>query len=82
MSPRQFSRYLADALTSDRTVGSSDEDDEDDNWLGGSRFDPGDVDFELDSNSRAPRSFGFDDRFDAAGPAAFRASSGDSDDVR
>ncbi|GAA5996265.1 uncharacterized protein JCM10292_007496 [Rhodotorula paludigena] len=76
----QFSRYLADALTSDRTVGSSDEDDEDDNWLGGSRFDPGDVDFELDSNSRAPRSFGFDDRFDAAGPAAFRASSGDSDD--
>ncbi|BGP46051.1 sporulation-induced protein [Rhodotorula kratochvilovae] len=76
----QFSRYLADALTSDRAVGSSDEDDEDDNWLGGSRFDPGDVDFELDTESRAPRTFGFDDRFDAAGPSAFGSRAGGSDD--
>lgn len=80
----QFSRYLADALTSDRAVGSSDEDDEDDNWLGGSRFDPGDVDFELDadSDSRTPRAFGFDDRFDAAGPSAFGSRVGTTDDVR
>ncbi|GAA5931202.1 hypothetical protein JCM3775_004960 [Rhodotorula graminis] len=78
----QFSRYLADALTSDRAVGSSDEDDEDDNWLGGSRFDPGDVDFELDADadSRTPRAFGFDDRFDAAGPSAFGSRVGSTDD--
>ncbi|GAA5853148.1 hypothetical protein JCM9279_000874 [Rhodotorula babjevae] len=78
----QFSRYLADALTSDRAVGSSDEDDEDDNWLGGSRFDPGDVDFELDADgdSRTPRAFGFDDRFDAAGPSAFGSRVGATDD--
>ncbi|GAA5824299.1 hypothetical protein JCM3770_004456 [Rhodotorula araucariae] len=76
----QFSRYLADALTSDRAVGSSDEDDEDENWPGGSRFDPGDVDFELDAESRAPRTFGFDDRFDAAGPSAFGSRAGGSDD--
>ncbi|BGP22844.1 sit4-associated protein [Rhodotorula toruloides] len=77
----QFSRYLAHSLTSDRTVGSSDEDDEDDNWLGGSRFDPGDVDFELDaSEGQAMRSFGFDDRFDAAGPSALRFGTSDSDE--
>ncbi|BGO89635.1 hypothetical protein NBRC10512_001512 [Rhodotorula toruloides] len=77
----QFSRYLAQSLTSDRTVGSSDEDDEDDNWLGGSRFDPGDVDFELDTaDGQAPRSFGFDDRFDAAGPSALRFGTSDSDE--
>ncbi|GAA5921785.1 hypothetical protein JCM1841_001862 [Sporobolomyces salmonicolor] len=78
----QFSRYLANAITSDRTdkFGSSDEDDEDDaNWLGGSRFDPGDVDFALDAQARPPERFGFDDRFDAAG-MAFRSAGGDSDD--
>lgn len=80
--PAQFSRYLADALTSDRAVGSSDEDDEDDNWLGGSRFDPGDVDFELDVGNRSPRTFGFDDRFDAAGPSSFGSHADrTSDDV-
>ncbi|GAA6061581.1 hypothetical protein JCM10212_004331 [Sporobolomyces blumeae] len=80
----QFSRYLANAISSDRTdkFGSSDEDDEDDaNWLGGGRFDPGDVDFALDTeSSRTPRSFGFDDRFDEAGPTAFRSAGSDSDE--
>ncbi|GAA6006436.1 hypothetical protein JCM11491_004958 [Sporobolomyces phaffii] len=82
----QFSLYLANAISNDRTdkFGSSDEDDEDDaNWLGGSRFDPGDVDFALssDTDRRPPQSFGFDDRFDEAGPTAFRSAGGsDSDD--
>ena len=81
----QFSLYLANAISNDRTdkFGSSDEDDEDDaNWLGGSRFDPGDVDFALETDGRPQQSFGFDDRFDEAGPTAFRSAGGsDSDDV-
>ncbi|GAA5947303.1 hypothetical protein JCM3765_001616 [Sporobolomyces pararoseus] len=80
----QFSLYLANAISNDRTdkFGSSDEDDEDDaNWLGGSRFDPGDVDFALEADGRPQQSFGFDDRFDEAGPTAFRSAGGsDSDD--
>ncbi|GAA6016562.1 hypothetical protein JCM10207_002842 [Rhodosporidiobolus poonsookiae] len=74
----QFSRYLADALTNDRNAASSDEDEEDDNWLGGSRFDSGD--FELESNGRRPQQFGFDDRFDTAGPSAFRSATGGKTD--
>ncbi|GAA5888010.1 hypothetical protein JCM6882_000247 [Rhodosporidiobolus microsporus] len=73
-----FSRYLADALSSDRIAGSSDEDEEDDAWIGGSgnRFEPGDADFDVDSSSRQARQFGFDDRFDKAGASAFRSAGG------
>ncbi|GAA6027040.1 hypothetical protein JCM8097_006062 [Rhodosporidiobolus ruineniae] len=73
-----FSRYLAQSLASDRTVGSSDEDEDD--WLGSNRFDSGDVDFELDASSHPPRQFGFDDRFDKVGAAAFRASGARNDE--
>ncbi|GAA5931381.1 uncharacterized protein JCM15063_001450 [Sporobolomyces koalae] len=81
----QFSVYLANAISNDRTdkFGSSDEDDEDDaNWLGGSRFDPRDVDFALETDTRSQQTtFGFDDRFDEAGATAFRSAGGsDSDD--
>lgn len=82
----QFSRYLASAIANDRSdkFGSSDEDDEEDDaggWLGGSRFDPGDVDFAL-SDSNGTKKFGFDDRFESAGRQVFCAASPDSDDVR
>lgn len=76
---------MANAISSDRPdkFGSSDEEDdmieEDDaGWLGGTRFDPGDIDFALsESNSTitnnnntngkkstGPIQFGFEDRFD------------------
>lgn len=85
----QFSRYLANAISPDRsnTFGSSDsEDDEDEDdadagWLGTSQFDSGDVDFSLGEASSGPTKFGFDERFESAGQA-FRTTSPDSDDVR
>ncbi|GAA5841518.1 hypothetical protein JCM11251_001248 [Rhodosporidiobolus azoricus] len=77
-----FSRYLADALSSDRIAGSSDEDEEDDAWIGGggNRFEPGDTDFEFDASSRPAQRFGFDDRFDKAGANAFRSAGGADQD--
>ncbi|KAM0756105.1 SAPS-domain-containing protein [Meredithblackwellia eburnea MCA 4105] len=71
----EFSRYLATAMSSDRPA----DDDDEEGWLGGSRFDPGDVDFAL-SDAKGPTTFGFDDRFDSAGERAFRESATDSDD--
>lgn len=79
----QFSRYLADELASDRTVGSSDEDDEDDGWFSGPRrMSAGDGDFAFETPDRATQQFGFDDRFEEAGLSAFRANGFDSDEVR
>lgn len=76
---------MANAISSDRAdkFGSSDEDDEDDDagWLGGTQFDPGDVDFALTESSAAPTKFGFDDRFESTGKQVFRSTSPDSDDV-
>ncbi|GAA5862280.1 hypothetical protein JCM3774_004848 [Rhodotorula dairenensis] len=78
----QFSRYLADELASDRTVGSSDEDDEDDGWFSGPRrMSAGDGDFAFETTDRAAQQFGFDDRFEEAGLSAFRANGFDSDEV-
>lgn len=81
----QFSRYLATAISNDRSdkFGSSDEDDDEDDagWLGGSRFDPGDVDFVL-AEGNGPKAFGFDDRFDGTAGKHVFTSSTDSDDVR
>lgn len=82
-SQGQFSRYLADELASDRTVGSSDEDDDDDGWFSGPRrMSAGDGDFNFETPDRATQQFGFDDRFDEAGPSAFRSNGFDSDEVR
>lgn len=69
-------------MSSDRPdkFSSDEEEDEDGGWLGGSRFDPGDVDFAL-ADGTAPQPFGFEDQFESATPQAFRASSPDSDDV-
>jgi hypothetical protein len=63
----QFSRYLADALSNDRAAGSSDEDEEDETWLGGSRFDAGSSDFDLESQQPS----GGDGRFDGPDSSAF-----------
>ncbi|GAA5985159.1 hypothetical protein JCM11641_005470 [Rhodosporidiobolus odoratus] len=77
-----FSRYLADALSSDRNVGSSDEDEEDETWLGGNRVNTGDSDFDLGSSDRPQPPFGFDDRFEAVDASAFgsNGTNGDFDD--
>lgn len=83
LTTEQFSRYLASAISSDRAdkFGSSDEDEDDDAapaWLGGSRFDPSDVDFSLSEASASMPSkkiqFGFEDRFDTVGKGVFRRS--------
>lgn len=86
----QFSRYLASAISSDRAAdkfGSSDEDDDEEPaWLGGSRFNPSDVDdFSLSEASASiptkKLQFGFEDRFDTVGKGVFRRSeSPESDD--
>jgi hypothetical protein len=83
-SSSQFSRYLANAISSDRPdrFGSSDEDDDDDDdagWIGGS--DPGDGDFALTASNSTAKRFGFDDRFESPGRQVFRSGSPDSDDV-
>lgn len=65
--------------------GSSDEDDEDDdaNWLGGTRFDPIDSDFGLTESNGEPKKFMFaaHERFDSVGSGSFGAGSENSDDV-
>ncbi|KAI5475707.1 hypothetical protein MNV49_001041 [Pseudohyphozyma bogoriensis] len=80
----QFSRYLATAISSDRAdkFGSSDEDEDEEDapgWLGGSRFDPGDVDFALNETNRPSAKFSFDDDFGNGAPT-FNRDSTDSDD--
>lgn len=80
----QFSRYLQNAISSDRPdkFGSSDDDDDDDDddvWGG----EP-EGDFALASSIRAKSSaqtFGFDDRFDSMGSEHFRNSVADAEDV-
>ncbi|GAA5927003.1 hypothetical protein JCM10213_005548 [Rhodosporidiobolus nylandii] len=77
-----FSKYLADALSSDRNVGSSDEDEEDETWLGGSRFisGSGDGDFEFAAHGRLGEQSGLDDRFGESTTSAFgSAVSGDDE---